>query len=103
MECNVLGLYGPESSKYLRLVECRAEAAGIETAWVTRRMPECAAYVTDTESDWALFNMDRAEDVDAVLHDGLSCAAQAAMNHMTWAGAQRLRRICVDQIPAPKK
>lgn len=80
MECNVLGLYGPESSKYLRLVERRAEAAGIETAWVTRRMPECTAYVTDTESDWALCDMDRTEDVDAVLHDGLSCAAQAAMN-----------------------
>lgn len=70
MECNVLGLYGPESSKYLRLVERRAEAA-----WVKRRMPECAAYVTDTESDWALCDMDKAEDVDAVLHDGLSCAA----------------------------
>lgn len=96
MECNVLGLYGPESSKYLHLVERRAEAAGIETAWVTRRMPECAAYMTDTESDWALFDMDRAEDVDAVLHDGLSCAAQAAMNHMTWAGAgKNIRHVCI--------
>lgn len=33
MECNVLGLYGPESSKYLHLVERRAALPPAAEEW----------------------------------------------------------------------
>ena len=39
MENDTLGLYGPEDSKYLRLVARRAEAEGIKTAWVAGPIP----------------------------------------------------------------
>ena len=41
MKNDTLGLYGPEDSKYLRLVARRAEAKGIKTAWVNGPTPGC--------------------------------------------------------------
>lgn len=47
----LLGLYGPEDSKYLRLVARRAAAEeGIKTAWVAGPTPGCVAYVADTDA-----------------------------------------------------
>ena len=39
MTNDTLGLYGPEDSKYLRLVARRAALKGIKTAWVDVRTP----------------------------------------------------------------
>lgn len=45
MKNDTLGLYGPEDSKYLRLVARRAAVNGIKTAWVFGPTPGCAAGV----------------------------------------------------------
>lgn len=74
MKKYMLGLYGPEDSKYLCLAARRAQAAGIETAWVAGPTPGCAAYVADTEAGWPMWDLSREEDVDCICHDGLSCA-----------------------------
>lgn len=50
MKNGTLGLYGPEDSKYLRLVARRAAAKGIKTAWVAGPTPGCVAYVADTDA-----------------------------------------------------
>ena len=75
MKKYMLGLYGPEDSKYLCLAARRAQAAGIETAWVAGPTPGCAAYVADTEAGWPMWDLSREEDVDCIQHPGLSCCA----------------------------
>lgn len=63
---DTLGLYGPEDSKYLRLVARRAEEKGIKTAWVAGPTPGCVAYVADTDAGWPMWNLTRDEDVDCI-------------------------------------
>ena len=75
MTNDTLGLYGPEDSKYLRLVARRAEEKGIKTAWVAGPTPGCVAYVADTEAGWPLWDLSPEEDVDNIQHPGLSCCA----------------------------
>ena len=75
MKKDTLGLYGPEDSKYLRLVARRAAAKGIKTAWVAGPTPGCVAYVADTEAGWPLWDLSPEEDVDNIKHPGLSCCA----------------------------
>ena len=77
MKNDTLGLYGPEDSKYLRLVARRAEAEGIKTAWVAGPTPGCVAYVADTDAGWPLWDLSPEEDVDRIQHPGLSCCAAA--------------------------
>lgn len=72
---DTLGLYGPEDSKYLRLVARRAAEEGIKTAWVPGPALGCAAYVADTEAGWPLWDLAPEEDVDNIKHPGLSCCA----------------------------
>ena len=96
MKKETLGLYGPEDSRYLNLVARRAEAEGIKTAWVAGPTPGCAAYVADTEAGWPMWDLPREEDVDCICHDGLSCAAYAALCLLSWYGAGRgVRKVCV--------
>lgn len=75
MKKDMLGLYGPEDSKYLRLVARRAEENGIKTAWVAGPTPGCVAYVADTDVGWPLWDLSPEEDVDNIQHPGLSCCA----------------------------
>ena len=75
MKKETLGLYGPEDSKYLRLVERWAAEIGVKTAWVAGPTPGCAAYVADTEAGWPMWDLPREEDVDCIQHLGLSCCA----------------------------
>lgn len=75
MTNDTLGLYGPEDSKYLRLVERQAEEKGIKTARVAGPTPGCAAYVADTDAGWPMWNLSPEEDVDNIQHLGLSCCA----------------------------
>lgn len=75
MTNDILGLYGPEDSKYLRLVARRAAENGIKTAWVAGPTPSCAAYVADTDAGWPLWDLSPDEDVDNIQHPGLSCCA----------------------------
>lgn len=82
MKNDTLGLYGPEDSKYLRLVARRAEAEGIKTAWVAGPTPGCVAYVADTDAGWPLWDLAHEEDVDRIQHQGQSCCAAAALMHM---------------------
>lgn len=82
MKNDTLGLYGPEDSKYLRLVARRAEAEGIKTAWVAGPTPGCVAYVADTDAGWPLWDLAPEEDVDRIQHQGQSCCAAAALMHM---------------------
>ena len=58
---SMLGLYGPEDSKYLRLVARRAAENGIKTAWVAGPTPGCVAYVTDTDAGWPLWDLSPEE------------------------------------------
>lgn len=81
MKNDTLGLYGPEDSKYLRLVARRAAAEGIKTAWVAGPTPGCAAYVADTDAGWPLWDLSPDEDVDNIKHPGLSCCAAAVLKH----------------------
>ena len=75
MDNDTLGLYGPEDSKYLRLVARRAAENSIKTAWVAGPTPGCVAYVADTEAGWPLWDLSPEEDVDNIQHPGLSCCA----------------------------
>lgn len=85
-----------EDSKYLRLVERWAAEIGVKTAWVAGPTPGCAAYVADTEAGWPMWDLPREEDVDCICHDGLSCAAYAALCLLSWYGAGRgVRKVCV--------
>lgn len=79
MKNDTLGLYGPEDSKYLRLVECQAKEKGIKTAWVAGPTPGCVAYVADTDAGWPMWDMTREEDVDCIQHTGPSCCAAAVL------------------------
>lgn len=82
MKNDTLGLYGPEDSKYLRLVASRAAAKGIKTAWVAGPTPGCVAYVADTEAGWPMWPLTPEEDVDRIQHQGQSCCAAVALMHM---------------------
>lgn len=75
MTNDTLGLYGPEDSKYLRLVERLAKEAGIKTARVDVPTPGCVAYVADTEAGCPMWYMTCKEDVDCIQYTGLSCCA----------------------------
>lgn len=78
----LLGLYGPEDSKYLRLVARRAAENGIKTAWVAGPTPGCAAYVTDTDVGWPLWDLSPEEDVDCIQRPGLSCCAAGMLRYI---------------------
>lgn len=82
MTNDTLGLYGPEDSKYLRLVARRAAENGIKTAWVAGPTPGCAAYVSDTDIGWPLWDLSSDEDVDNIKHPGLSCCAAGMLRYI---------------------
>ena len=83
MKNDTLGLYGPEDSKYLRLVARRAAEIGIKTAWVAGPTHGCVAYVADTDAGWPMWPLTPEEDVDRIQHQGLlSCCAAAALMRM---------------------
>ena len=79
MKNDTLGLYGPEDSKYLRLVARRAAKEGIKTAWVAGPTPGCVAYVADTDAGWPMWDLTHGEDVDCIQHTGPSCCAAAVL------------------------
>lgn len=93
MTNDTLGLYGPEDSKYLRLVARRAEAKGIKTAWVAGPTPGCVAYVADTDAGWPMWDLTPEEDVDNIKHPGASCCAIGVL----WCiySLPRDRRVCI--------
>lgn len=93
MDNGKLGLYGPEDSKYLRLVARRAAAKGIKTAWVDGPTPGCAAYVADTDAGWPLWDMTPEEDVDNIRHTGPSCCAIGVLWYIS--SLPRDRRVCI--------
>lgn len=78
----LLGLYGPEDSKYLRLVARRAAKNGIKTAWVAGPTPGCVAYVADTDIGWPLWDLSPEEDVDRIQRPGLSCCAAGMLRYI---------------------
>ena len=82
MNNDVLGLYGPEDSKYLRLVSRRAEECGLKIAPVVGPSLCCAAYVADTDAGWPLWDLAPEEDVDNIRHTGLSCCAAGMLRHI---------------------
>lgn len=82
MKNGTLGLYGPEDSKYLRLVARRAAVNGIKTAWVAGPTPGCVAYVADTDAGWPLWDLSPEEDVDRIQHPGLSCCAAGLLRYI---------------------
>ena len=90
---DTLGLYGPEDSKYLRLVARRAEENGIKTAWVAGPTPGCVAYVADTDAGWPMWDLTREEDVDCILHVGVSCCAAGVLWYIY--SLPRDRRVCI--------
>ena len=93
---DTLGLYGPEDSKYLRLVARRAEEKGIKTAWVSGPPPGCAAYVADTDAGWPMWDLTPEEDVDNIKHPGLSCCAAVVLLCMRYIySLPRDRRVCI--------
>lgn len=93
MRNDTLGLYGPEDSKYLRLVARRAAKEGIKTAWVAGPTPGCVAYVADTEAGWPMWDMTCEEDVDCIQHTGPSCCAAAVLWYIY--SLPRDRRVCI--------
>lgn len=93
MKKDTLGLYGPEDSKYLRLVARRAAAKGIKTAWVDGPTPGCVAYVADTDAGWPMWPLTPEEDVDNIQHPGLSCCAAGALRYI-YTGSPG-RRVCI--------
>lgn len=93
MKNDTLGLYGPEDSKYLRLVECQAKEKGIKTAWVAGPTPGCVAYVADTEAGWPLWDLAHEEDVDNIKHPGPSCCAAGVLWYI--CSLPRDRRVCI--------
>lgn len=93
MTNDTLGLYGPEDSKYLRLVAGRAEAEGIKTAWVDGPTPGCVAYVADTDAGWPMWDLTPEDDVDNIQHTWLSCCATAVLWYIF--SLPRDRRVCI--------
>ncbi len=93
MTNDTLGLYGPEDSKYLRLVARWAAENGIKTAWVAGPTPGCVAYVADTEAGWPMWDMTCEEDVDCIQHTGPSCCAAAVLWYIY--SLPRDRRVCI--------
>lgn len=93
MDNGKLGLYGPEDSKYLRLVARRAASKGIKTAWVAGPAPGCVAYVADTDAGWPMWDMTREEDVDCIQHVGISCCATGVLWYIY--SLPRDRRVCI--------
>lgn len=93
MKNDTLGLYGPEDSKYLRLVARRAEAKGIKTAWVAGPTPGCVAYVADTDAGLPMWDLTPEEDVDNIKHTGPSCCAIGVLWYIR--SLPRDRRVCI--------
>ena len=93
MKKDTLGLYGPEDSKYLRLVARRAAKEGIKTAWVAGPTPGCVAYVADTDAGLPMWDLTPEEDVDNIQHKGPSCCAIGALWHIY--SLPRGRRVCI--------
>lgn len=93
MKNDTLGLYGPEDSKYLRLVARRAAENGIKTAWVAGPTPGCAAYVADTDAGWSMWDLIPEEDVDNIQHTGPSCCAIGVLWYIY--SLPRDRRVCI--------
>lgn len=93
MTNDTLGLYGPEDSKYLRLVASRAAKEGIKTAWVAGPTHGCVAYVADTDAGWPMWDLTPEEDVDNIRHTGLSCCAAGVMWYIY--SLPRDRRVCI--------
>lgn len=93
MTNDTLGLYGPEDSRYLRLVARRAAAKGIKTAWVAGPTPGCIAYVADTDAGWPMWDLSSEEDVDNIRHTGLSCCAAGVLWYIY--SLPRDRRVCI--------
>lgn len=93
MTNDILGLYGPEDSRYLNLVARRAAEEGIKTAWVAGPTPGCVAYVADTEAGWPMWDMTFEEDVDCIQHTGPSCCAAAVLWYIY--SLPRDRRVCI--------
>lgn len=93
MTNDTLGLYGPEDSKYLRLVARRAAEIGVKTAWVAGPTPGCAAYVADTDAGWPMWDLTCEEDVDCIQHTGPSCCAAAVLWYIY--SLPRDRRVCI--------
>lgn len=93
MTNDILGLYGPEDSKYLRLVARRAAAKGIKTAWVAGPTPGCVAYVADTEAGLPMWELTPEDDVDNIQHPWLSCCATAVLWYI--CSLPRDRRVCI--------
>lgn len=87
MKNDTLGLYGPENSEYLRLVERRAAEEGIKTARVDGPTPGCAAYVADTDAGWPMWDLTPGEDVDNIQHPGMSCCAPGLCGPLEHCGA----------------
>lgn len=94
MKNDTLGLYGPEDSKYLRLVARRAAENGIKTAWVAGPTPGCVAYVADTEAGWPMWDLSPEEDVDNIQHKGPSCCAIGVLWYIFYS-LPRDRRVCI--------
>lgn len=93
MKNDTLGLYGPEDSRYLRLVARRAEAKGIKTAWVAGPTPDCVAYAADTDAGWPMWDLTPEEDVDNIKHPGPSCCAIGVLWYIY--SLPRDRRVCI--------
>ena len=93
MKNDTLGLYGPEDSKYLRLVARRAAEIGIKTAWVAGPTPGCVAYVADTDAGWPMWDMTCEEDVDCIQHTGPSCCAAVVLRYIY--SLPRGWRVCI--------
>lgn len=93
MTNDTLGLYGPEDSKYLRLVARRAAEKGIKTAWVDGPTPGYVAYVADTEDGWPMWDLTPEEDVDNIQHPGPSCCAAVVLWYIYCL--PRDRRVCI--------
>ena len=93
MDKDTLGLYGPEDSKYLRLVARRAEAKGIKTAWVAGPTPGCVAYVADTDAGLPMWDLTPEEDVDNIQHTGPSCCAIGVLWYIRKLPCDRL--VCI--------
>lgn len=93
MKNGTLGLYGPEDSKYLRLVARRAALKGIKTAWVAGPTPGCVAYVADTDAGWPLWDLSPEEDVDNIQHMGMSCCAAGVLLYI--CSLTHDRRVCI--------
>lgn len=93
MDNGKLGLYGPEDSKYLRLVARRAKEKGIKTAWVDGPTPGCVAYVADTGAGWPMWDLSSEEDVDNIRHTGPSCCAAVVLRYIY--SLPRGWRVCI--------